>query len=73
MSVPADWIFEAALRILRTVVESGPRTRRVLVGVGGVAAGTEAVKMLLTHGLLVTIGSKRGTKYGTPKQKREGR
>lgn len=72
-SIPTDWLFEAYAKILRTVIECGPRNRRVLAAVGGVAAGAEALKLLLKHGTLVTIGSKRGTRYGTPLQKKQAR
>lgn len=69
-AVPTDWLFEAYARILRAVIEHGPRKRTVLIGLGGVAVGKEALQLLLKHGLLVTIGSKRGTTYGTPAQKK---
>lgn len=69
MAVPREWMHDAAAQMLRVVIDSGPRNRRVLVSLH-VAAGLEAFAMLLDQGVLVAIGKKRGTKYGTPEQAR---
>lgn len=62
---------ELRARVIRVVRETGPRKRRVL---DSLSYGDRAtVDHLLAAGRLVTIGSKRGTKYGTPAQKKASR
>ncbi len=58
-------------RILRVVGETGPRSRNILAGLcDGVDTKGGTLDTMIACGMLVAIGERRGTVYGTPDQAR---
>lgn len=62
---------KAMRRILRVVTETGPRPRTVLTGLCDIAdPHGSTVDKMIDCDMLVPIGQRRGTVYGTPEQAR---
>lgn len=60
LCIKAELMFNEAVRVLRFLMDSGARSRNVLLGL----AHDETIAGMLAQGMLRKVGSKRGTKYG---------